>query len=297
MNSEEYEKESNSDIFKKIEDFSDSQINNEIKEDIINQKDTIININLDNVNQNDKNNGKKFGKNNSKEDLSNITTTFKTKLTKIINSEKDDFIRKDNLRKEAFYVPMIHLKKFFKERFNLNFNSFKCDEVFGVSIPNMKKVLGLEIYQILCYYPENIKKIINMMEKTEKMEQKEKMIFLYFMTRTYEEIYNRYIIGDNSFPLIKGGTVKINKFITLKKIIKRKEKKLKNGKKTENFIRNKMQNFENISKNMINDIKNNKLEREKRKEKEFITVIIEKFEIIRSYFKADELSVEINLEE
>ena len=297
MNSEEYEKESNSDIFKKIEDFSDSQINNEIKEDIINQKDTIININLDNVNQNDKNNGKKFGKNNSKEDLSNITTTFKTKLTKIINSEKDDFIRKDNLRKEAFYVPMIHLKKFFKERFNLNFNSFKCDEVFGVSIPNMKKVLGLEIYQILCYYPENIKKIINMMEKTEIMEQKEKMIFLYFMTRTYEEIYNRYIIGDNSFPLIKGGTVKINKFITLKKIIKRKEKKLKNGKKTENFIRNKMQNFENISKNMINDIKNNKLEREKRKEKEFITVIIEKFEIIRSYFKADELSVEINLEE
>ena len=297
MNSEEYEKESNSDIFKKIEDFSDSQINNEIKEDIINQKDTIININLDNVNQNDKNNGKKFGKNNSKEDLSNITTTFKTKLTKIINSEKDDFIRKDNLRKEAFYVPMIHLKKFFKERFNLNFNSFKCDEVFGVSIPNMKKVLGLEIYQILCYYPENIKKIINMMEKTEIMEQKEKMIFFYFMTRTYEEIYNRYIIGDNSFPLIKGGTVKINKFITLKKIIKRKEKKLKNGKKTENFIRNKMQNFENISKNMINDIKNNKLEREKRKEKEFITVIIEKFEIIRSYFKADELSVEINLEE
>ena len=297
MNSEEYEKESNSDIFKKIEDFSDSQINNEIKEDIINQKDTIFNINLDNVNQNDKNNGKKFGKNNSKEDLSNITTTFKTKLTKIINSEKDDFIRKDNLRKEAFYVPMIHLKKFFKERFNLNFNSFKCDEVFGVSIPNMKKVLGLEIYQILCYYPENIKKIINMMEKTEIMEQKEKMIFFYFMTRTYEEIYNRYIIGDNSFPLIKGGTVKINKFITLKKIIKRKEKKLKNGKKTENFIRNKMQNFENISKNMINDIKNNKLEREKRKEKEFITVIIEKFEIIRSYFKADELSVEINLEE
>ena len=297
MNSEEYEKESNSDIFKKIEDFSDSQINNEIKEDIINQKDTIFNINLDNVNQNDKNNGKKFGKNNSKEDLSNITTTFKTKLTKIINSEKDDFIRKDNLRKEAFYVPMIHLKKFFKERFNLNFNSFKCDEVFGVSIPNMKKVLGLEIYQILCYYPENIKKIINMMEKTEIMEQKEKMIFLYFMTRTYEEIYNRYIIGDNSFPLIKGGTVKINKFITLKKIIKRKEKKLKNGKKTENFIRNKMQNFENISKNMINDIKNNKLERDKRKEKEFITVIIEKFEIIRSYFKADELSVEINLEE
>ena len=297
MNSEEYEKESNSDIFKKIEDFSDSQINNEIKEDIINQKDTIININLDNVNQNDKNNGKKFEKNNSKEDLSNITTTFKTKLTKIVNSKKDDFIRKDNLRKEAFYVPMIHLKKFFKERFNLNFNSFKCDEVFGVSIPNMKKVLGLEIYQILCYYPENIKKIINMMEKTEIMEQKEKMIFLYFMTRTYEEIYNRYIIGDNSFPLIKGGTVKINKFITLKKIIKRKEKKLKNGKKTENFIRNKMQNFENISKNMINDIKNNKLEREKRKEKEFITVIIEKFEIIRSYFKADELSVEINLEE
>ena len=297
MNSEEYEKESNSDIFKKIEDFSDSQINNEIKEDIINQKDTIFNINLDNVNQNDKNNGKKFGKNNSKEDLSNITTTFKTKLTKIINSEKDDFIRKDNLRKEAFYVPMIHLKKFFKERFNLNFNSFKCDEVFGVSLPNMKKALGLEIYQILCYYPENIKKIINMMEKTEIMEQKEKMIFLYFMTRTYEEIYNRYIIGDNSFPLIKGGTVKINKFITLKKIIKRKEKKLKNGKKTENFIRNKMQNFENISKNMINDIKNNKLEREKIKEKEFITVIIEKFEIIRSYFKADELSVEINLEE
>ena len=105
----------------------------------------------------------------------NLLLTLCNNLTNC-TSLTDEYKRIDNLRKEAFYILMIFLKQFFKERYGLNFDSFKCDEVFGVSIGHMKKVLGLEIYQILCYYPENIVKIINNLEKAE-FEPKKKLIF------------------------------------------------------------------------------------------------------------------------
>ena len=191
---------------------------------------------------------------------------------------------------------MIYLKQFFKERYGLNFDSFKCDEVFGVSIGHMKKVLGLEIYQILCYYPENIAKIINFIEKVE-LEQKEKLTFFYFMTRTYEELYTRYINGDVNFPIIKNGTIRINKFITLKKVIKEKTEKLQKQQKTEKFIGTKIMAFSKLSKNMINDIKNGNNERKERKGKEFIIAVIDEFEIMKNNFLENNLSLGIELEE
>jgi len=295
MSLEEYESESDNGLVQSMDYFSDEQLkNNIIEEDELDQdeqRETEYQNILGNVSQNKKNNNKENIENSGP----NILITLGNNITNC-TSLTDEYKRIDNLRKEAFYIVMIYLKQFFKERYGLNFDSFKCDEVFGVSIGHMKKVLGLEIYQILCYYPENIAKIINFIEKVE-LEQKEKLTFFYFMTRTYEELYTRYINGDVNFPIIKNGTIRINKFITLKKKIKEKTEKLQKQQKTEKFIGTKIMAFSKLSKNMINDIKNGNNERKERKGKEFIIAVIDEFEIMKKNFLENNLSLGIELEE
>ena len=295
MSLEEYESESDNGLVQSMDYFSDEQLkNNIIEEDKLDQdeqRETEYQNILGNVSQNKKNNNKENIENSGP----NILITLGNNITNC-TSLTDEYKRIDNLRKEAFYIVMIYLKQFFKERYGLNFDSFKCDEVFGVSIGHMKKVLGLEIYQILCYYPENIAKIINFIEKVE-LEQKEKLTFFYFMTRTYEELYKRYINGDVNFPIIKNGTIRINKFITLKKKIEEKTEKLQKQQKTEKFIGTKIMAFSKLSKNMINDIKNGNNERKERKGKEFIIAVIDEFEIMKKNFLENNLSLGIELEE
>jgi len=295
MSLEEYESESDNGLVQSMDYFSDEQLkNNIIEEDKLDQeeqRETECQNILGNVSQNKKNNNEENIENSGP----NILITLGNNITNC-TSLTDEYKRIDNLRKEAFYIVMIYLKQFFKERYGLNFDSFKCDEVFGVSIGHMKKVLGLEIYQILCYYPENIAKIINFIEKVE-LEQKEKLTFFYFMTRTYEELYTRYINGDVNFPIIKNGTIRINKFITLKKKIKEKTEKLQKQQKTEKFIGTKIMAFSKLSKNMINDIKNGNNERKERKGKEFIIAVIDEFEIMKKNFLENNLSLGIELEE
>ena len=295
MSLEEFGSESDNGLVQSMDYFSDEQLkNNIIEEDKLDQdeqRETECQNILGNVSQNKKNNNKENIENSGP----NILITLGNNITNC-TSLTDEYKRIDNLRKEAFYIVMIYLKQFFKERYGLNFDSFKCDEVFGVSIGHMKKVLGLEIYQILCYYPENIAKIINFIEKVE-LEQKEKLTFFYFMTRTYEELYKRYINGDVNFPIIKDGTIRINKFITLKKVIKEKTEKLQKQQKTEKFIGTKIMAFSKLSKNMINDIKNGNNERKERKGKEFIIAVIDEFEIMKKNFLENNLSLGIELEE
>ena len=295
MSLEEFGSESDNALAQSMDYFSDEQLKNKInEEDVLDQdeqRETECQNIFGDVSQNKKNNKKENIENSGP----NILITLGNNITNC-TSLTDEYKRIDNLRKEAFYIVMIYLKQFFKERYGLNFDSFKCDEVFGVSIGHMKKVLGLEIYQILCYYPENIAKIINYIEKVE-LEQKEKLTFFYFMTRTYEELYKRYINGDVNFPIIKDGTIRINKFITLKKKIKEKTEKLQKQQKTEKFIGTKIMAFSKLSKNMINDIKNGNNERKERKGKEFIIAVIDEFEIMKKNFLENNLSLGIELEE
>ena len=295
MRLEGYESESENSLAQKMDYFSDEQLkNNTNEEDKFEQeeqKDTEYQNIFGDVSQNKAN----TNNNNIENSSSNLIITLYNNLTNC-TSLTEEYKRRDNLRKETFYILMIYLKQFFKERYGLNFDSFKCDEVFGVSIGHMKKVLGLEIYQILCYYPENIVKIINYIEKA-KFKNKEKLIFFYFMTRTYEELYNRYIIGDINFPIIKNGTVRINTFITLKKVIKEKTGKLWKQKKTEKFIEAKIMAFAELSRNIIDVIKNGNNERKERKGKEFITALIDEFETMRNNFLENNHSVGIELEE
>ena len=91
-------------------------------------------------------------------------------------------------------------------------------------------------------------------------------MFYYFMTRTYEELYKRYISGNIDFPIIPNGTVRICKFMTLKKAIAIKDK---NG--------------------------NNKIK--EYVDKPFITFVFDIFEKMRDHFDEDAIPSEIQLEE
>ena len=172
--------------------------------------------------------------NNIENQINQICTSLNNETTIFTTENKEDFYykRTDDLRREVFFAFIIFLKTFLKETFSLNFDSFNCSLVLGKTIDEMRKVLELEIYQILCYYPENKAKIINFI-KNAKVIKENRILFFYIMSRTYEELYNRYILGDLQFPLFKIGTVLYNSFTTLQKEIEKnkknyKEKKMKN---------------------------------------------------------------------
>ena len=196
--------------------------------------------------------------------------------------------RTDDTRNKAFSYPMKSLKSFFKEMFGLDFGRFKCQTVLGSSIRNYKRVLNLEIYQILAYYPENIAKIIRFLQ-TEKRKNI-RLMFLYFMTRTYKEIYKRYINGNIDFPIIPNGTVRICNFMTLQKAITTKDKKGKDK------IKN-IEEFVELSKSMLNDLETKGRTKEKYVNKTFITIKLEFLEKARGYFNEDALPTSIELEE
>ena len=196
--------------------------------------------------------------------------------------------RPDNLRRTTFIILMVHLKILFADLFGLDFDSFKCEKVLGSYIRNFKRVLNLKIYQILCYYPENAVKLIKFAAK--KMEKSKKLMFYYFITRTYEELYERYISGNIDFPIIPNGTVRIGKFMTLKKAIALKDKK------GNNKIKN-IKEFVELSQNMLNDIKTKGRIKEEYVDKPFITFEFGFFEKMRDHFDEDAIPTEIGLEE
>lgn len=203
-------------------------------------------------------------------------------------AEETNNVRKDNQRKSAFSYPMIYLKKLFKDLFNLDFSSFDCQVVLGSCIRNFKRVLKLKIYQILCYYPINAIKLLKFLDR--KMTKNKRIMFFYFMTRTYEELYIRYINGNIDFPIIPNGTVRICKFMTLNKAINTKNKK------GENKIKD-INKFIDLSMHMLDDLKTEGRTKDEYVDKSFITFEIDIFEKMRDCFNEEAVATSIELEE
>jgi len=269
------------DIIKTIEEYSDKKVTETFEDDrLTNVVEQVPNINLE----------------EREETIPMEDIIYLINMLTLPNIlELNPYSRPDNIRIEAFIAPMIFLKDFFKKYFKLDFSSFKCQEVLGPGIAQMRKILNLKIYQILCYYPKNKQKILEA-SKTLK-NNNEKSLFYYFMTRTYEELYTRYTSGDINFPLFVGGTVRICSFITLAKEINKKIEKLRNKEWDEQSIEEKMSVFENYSLNMINIIKVGIGERRERREKIFIIESIPEFESRRRTFKEKEDYHEMTLDE
>lgn len=199
-----------------------------------------------------------------------------------LGKKQKKIVKPENIRKSAFYAPMKYLKKFFKESFGLNFKSFNCEKVFGLSIGHMKQILDWQIYQILGYYQNYYIQIEECSGKN--MEKSQKLMFHYFMTRTYEEIYEHYISGNIDFPFIPDGTVRICNFITLKKKIEEKKNKFEADKEDKEYIEKYIRILEELSRNMINDLKNEKNMREERKELKLTKIVCLEFDEIRKSF-------------
>ena len=225
-------------------------------------------------------------------DLANTNYTSVEKATKENNENNTEIAlkneRADNLRRKAFYRPMIFLKEFFKEMFGLNFDCFKCEIIFGCSVRYFKVILGWKIYQILCCYKENKVQIMNFLKR--KINEDEKLMFFYFMTRTYEELYKHYITGNIDFPIFSDGTLRICKFITLKKAITMTDKKGKNKIKDIN-------KFVELSMNMLDDIKNKEREGGSVSEVPAPKIDIKIFEDMRNQFNEEATPSSIELKE
>ena len=225
-------------------------------------------------------------------DLANTNYTSVEKATKENNENNTEIAlkneRADNLRRKAFYRPMIFLKEFFKEMFGLNFDCFKCEIIFGCSVRYFKVILGWKIYQILCCYKENKLQIMNFLKR--KINEDEKLMFFYFMTRTYEELYKHYITGNIDFPIFSDGTLRICKFITLKKAITMTDKKGKNKIKDIN-------KFVELSMNMLDDIKNKEREVGSVSEVPAPKIDIKIFEDMRNQFNEEATPSSIELKE
>ena len=313
MDQLEFKHESNNNFYQEMDKFSDERFkenNYEAPNDSKQQttyKEDVTNPN--NKNNNSTADATPFTNNNTDENAANNNNIALPETKPLIFKTEEHQIEKykriDNLRRITFFVVMIFIKTFFKERFGLDFESFNCDEVLGISICHMKKVLDLQIYQLFCYYKEYKKKILYFI-KHEKMNERARSIFYYFMTRTYKELYKRFVSGNRDFPLYKKEdkfeNVKNNKFITLKKAIEERREKLEN-KDLDNRSKEVILNaFENLCKNMISDIENGKNEKgpqeNKKNKKEFKPEEIEIFKYMRNQFPSDEeLSKGMELEE
>ena len=309
MDQVEYNHESNNNFIQEMDKYSDERFKENNYEAPNNSKQQTT-YKEDLTNPNNKNNNSTFDStpftnNNTDENAANNNNIALPETKPLIFKTEEHQIEKykriDNLRRITFFVVMIFIKTFFKERFGLDFESFNCDEVLGISICHMKKVLDLQIYQLFCYYKEYKKKILYFI-KHEKMNERARSIFYYFMTRTYKELYKRFVSENRFFPLSKKGdktvNIRINQFITLKKAIQEKTEKLEKKGKDNESIQVAIKAFEDLCKNMISDIENEKNVKGSENEKEFKPPVIKKFTYMRNQFPSDdELPVCIELEE
>ena len=215
----------------------------------------------------------------------NEKTTDETddKTPKKIKKENNPTIRVDNLRREAFFAPMNILKQYFKYRFKMDFNNFDCAKLLGISLIYMKFPLGLFLYQLLSFYDEYKINILNQIQP--QIEEKEKIIFIYFMTRTYEEIYDIYINGNIHTIIYQGKLQEVIKLDTLDNVLKRKRIE-KSKRLCESVLDKTILKFEELSRNMIEDINNDELKRKNEQEikNPFVPIEIDELNTMRNYF-------------
>lgn len=266
--------------------------------DAQNREEEIGNINIVVRNLNQNRRKTKRRKTAKREVSNNQSTQCKTNPRKRKREEKkkkkNPENRPDNIRRSAFIRLLIFLKIFFKKMFGLNFDSFNCQKDFGTSFGEFKVKMKWQIYQILCCRKnekieeyevnEENKEKIKKLSETEMINRK-RLMFFYFMTRTYEALYNYYIEGNINFPIIPKGTVRICRFITLQKVIEEK-------KKDEYLYINE---FEELSKSMLADFETKeRISTKDLKKIEKSKINLEKFESMKHYFDEFNVKAESN---
>ena len=259
--SEEY---SENFIQRNLNDDEEVDINNHQSETGINMSNDLVPIiNEAPHNENNSENKKDFiSKKRKKTKKSNEKNENKNK--------KEKYSNRDNSIKEGIKALLLIIKIIIEIFGNITLSKFDCNEFVGGTSQN-KILCKSKIYQIFSSN-EDYKKIL---EETEPANPEDKKIFNYFLTRTFNYLFQKYYLNDRVF-LIEGKKETITLFRTFSEEKKRRKEKvyeLDNEEKKEE----KIKNFIDASKLIFNNFEGCKT-RERAELKHYDKIKIDKFE-------------------
>ena len=253
------------------ENFIQQNLNDEEVDINNHQSETGINMSNDLVpiineaphNENNSENKKDFiSKKRKKTKKSNVKNENKNK--------KEKYSNRDNSIKEGIKALLLIIKIIIEIFGNITLSKFDCNEFVGGTSQN-KILCKSKIYQIFSSN-EDYK---NILEETEPANPEDKKIFNYFLTRTFNYLFQKYYLNDRVF-LIEGKKETITLFRTFSEEKKRRKEKvyeLDNEEKKEE----KIKNFIDASELIFNNFEGCKT-RKRAKLKHYDKIKIDKFE-------------------
>ena len=260
--SEEY---SENFIQRNLNDDEEVDINNHQSETGINMSNDLVPIiNEAPHNENNSENKKDFiSKKRKKTKKSNEKKENKNK------KEKDS--HRDNSIKEGIKALLLIIKIIIEIFGNITLPKFDCNEFVGGTLQN-KILCKSKIYQILCSDEDYREILIKAKPANPENEKK----FNYFLTSTYNDLFQKYYNSKDKVFSIEGKEETITLFRTFKEEIKRrKEIVYKSGNEAEK--EKKIKNFIDASELIFNNFKGCK-KRERAKLKHYDKIKIDKFE-------------------
>ena len=185
-------------------------------------------------------------------------------------NKKEKYSNRDNSIKEGIKALLLIIKIIIEIFGNITLPKFDCNEFVGGTSQN-KILCESKIYQIFSSN-EDYK---NILEETEPANPEDKKIFNYFLTRTFNYLFQKYYLNDRVF-LIEGKKETITLFRTFSEEKKRRKEKvyeLDNEEKKEE----KIKNFIDASELIFNNFEGCKT-RERAELKHYDKIEIDKFE-------------------
>ena len=206
--SEEY---SENFIQRNLNDDEEVDINNHQSETGINMSNDLVPIiNEAPHNENNSENKKDFISKKRK----------KTKKSNEKNENKNKKAHRDNSIKEGIKALLLIIKIIIEIFGNITLPKFDCNEFVGGTLQN-DILCKSKIYQIFSSN-EDYK---NILEETEPANPEDKKIFNYFLTRTFNYLFQKYYLNDRVF-LIEGKKETITLFRTFSEEKKRRKEKV-----------------------------------------------------------------------
>ena len=193
----------------------------------------------------------------------NLYLKYQYKITsKSIEQNKHGIIDDDNLIREVLESPIIGLKNYFEKKFKIKLTLIALDnKLFKYKL---KQFIKLKLYQLINFDLEYKNIFIN-----------DRQLIYYFMSMTYEQLFNYYINNIN-ISNFNDHDINIPNFQTISKVIDHKKSELKKKGKTEGYINMIIEKFKKKSENIIENIKKGNLDKEETVDKMIIKVTVKK---------------------
>ena len=173
------------------------------------------------------------------------------KREKTESKKKDKEIKefnKDDSIKEVFRIFLFIVKILIEALGNIVLRN--PNDLIG-GIGQNKKILEAKVYQLFCYYEENLTEFKNANPENETL-------FNYFSTRTLKFLFKKYYNNCHHFR-IEGKEYKhIQEFKTLGDILNEKKKKFYK-KKNKDLLLRKIENFKDTNLLVLNNFKGHKI--------------------------------------